>query len=82
MKDLIVAAGLSVTEVAELADVSRSYLYDRFEGTTVPHPIICEHIDSLFEKIKGALNAGKLPLPSSIRRKERMAVLKKVLADF
>ena len=64
-------ARLRPDDIAKLMKLSRVTVSLWFNGHTKPHHLIAKRVDKLLAAIKSAMDAGDLPLPHDVGRRER-----------
>lgn len=72
-------AELMPHEVAKLVGVGRVPVSRWMNGHHAPHPLLQTRVDSVVDAVKLARQAGLLPVPNTVRRKDRWDYIQKVV---
>lgn len=64
-------ANLLPSDIAKLLGVNRCTVSFWFSGRTTPHSMIRPKVDKLLAGIAAAVQAGDLPVPHDVTRRER-----------
>ena len=65
-KELFVQAGMTPTDQMQVLGVSRPTIYKWARGGNI-HPYLCNQVADVTDKVRAALEAGRLPLAPSAR---------------
>lgn len=79
MFEIVKEARLKPHEVAKLLKVSRVAVSMWFNGHSNPHRLLREPVGKLLDAVHQAMDAGELPVPHDISRRERGLYIQKVL---
>lgn len=72
-------ARLQPHDMAKLLKVSRITVSMWFNGHSKPHRLLGDRVDKLLDAIRAAVEAGELPVPHDVSRRERGHYIQKVL---
>ena len=72
-------AGLMPHEVARIIKVSRVTASMWLNGHTKPHRLLADKVAKFLDAVSSAVDAGDLPVPPDLKRKERAEYLTKTL---
>lgn len=70
---------MSPSDIAKLLSVSRVTASMWFNGHTQPHRLLEERVEEMRQRIRTALDAGDLPIPHHVTRRERSLYLRRAL---
>lgn len=80
MFEITKEARLRPHEIAKLLKVSRVTVSMWVNGHSKPHRMLGDRVDKLLDAIRHAVEAGELPVPHDISRRERGHYIQKTLA--
>jgi hypothetical protein len=73
------AARLQPADIAKLAKVSRVTASGWLNGHKQPHHLLTERVCELVDAIDQAVQAGRLPVPHHVHRRERGLYIQKAI---
>lgn len=76
---VLVEAGLGSTDISRVLSISRVTVSLWLNGHTNPHRLIAQRVGELLDTVKLAVEAGDLPVPHRIGRRERAYYIKTVI---
>ncbi len=79
MFDAVKAAGLQPHDLAMLLKLNRITVSLWFNEHTNPHKLHKDKVQNLVDAIAAAVEAGKLPVPLDVSRRERGLYIRKAL---
>jgi hypothetical protein len=74
-------AGLLPHDLARLLKLNRITVSLWMNGHSKPHRILTTAVEELLDRVHKAVEDGHLPLPDGVRRKDRSALIDKILAQ-
>ena len=73
--------GIRPHDVAKMLDLNRVTVSMWFNGHSLPHRLLEKRVARLLDAVELAVQAGDLPGPPDLDRKERSLYAKRVLTD-
>jgi transcriptional regulator with XRE-family HTH domain len=73
-------AKLRPDDVAKLLKINRVTVSQWFNGHTQPHRLLTDRVNKLLDAVALGVEAGELPVPHEISRRERGLYINKVVA--
>lgn len=71
MFETVKQANLLPSDLAKLLKVNRCTVSNWFNGKNHPHPMIKVKLNKLLDAVHRAVDAGDLPVPHDVKRRER-----------
>lgn len=75
-------AKLGPTDLAKLLPTKRVSISNWMNGHSVPHHLVAPQVHRLLDTVKRAVDAGELPVPRNVPRRERWYYVQQVLARY
>ena len=82
MFEIAKEARLQPHDLAKLLKVSRITVSMWFNGHSKPHRLLADRVEKLIDAIAKAVDAGELPVPHDVSRRERGHYIQKSLAKY
>lgn len=79
MFEIAKEARLQPHDLAKLLKISRITVSMWLNGHSRPHRLLTERVEKLLDAIRAAVDAGELPVPHDVSRRERGHYIQKVL---
>lgn len=79
MFEIAKEARLQPHDLAKLLKVSRITVSMWFNGHSKPHRLLADRVEKLLDAIRQAVEAGELPVPHDVSRRERGHYIQKAV---
>jgi DNA-binding XRE family transcriptional regulator len=79
MFEIAKEARLQPHDLAKLLEVSRITVSMWFNGHSKPHRLLADRVEKLLDAIRQSVDAGELPVPHDVSRRERGHYIQKTV---